>query len=132
MVCDLTYGENNDRRCERCGGELPARRRRWCSDTCGRAHADNHTWPAARQVALDRDGYRCVECGSGLELHVHHRVPVGDRGYGPGCQHHVDGLVTLCRAHHLDEHAWARQVESILTWADGRPARQLVLPGVAA
>ena len=132
MRCPLAHGANLNRRCAWCGDPLPARRRRWCTDACGRVYADNHTWTAARQAALDRDGYRCVECGSGLDLHVHHAVPVGPHGYGPGCHHHVDGLTTFCAAHHRDEHAWARQVQSILTWADGQPARQLVLPGIAA
>lgn len=64
---------------------------------------DQHHWPRARAAALERDGHRCRVCGTSVELHVHHVVPVnGDRS--PGCQHHLENLLTLCAWHHRLEH----------------------------
>lgn len=78
----------------------------------------NHWWTAARVAARKRDGDRCVRCGSDGEtrhgrplprrlrgLQVHHR---DERARGrhaqSSCAHHVDGLETLCKPDHLDEH----------------------------
>lgn len=117
--CPLAHGDNDERLCAWCGDPLPKGRRRWCSDECGRAYSDNHSWTSARQAAKERDGFRCAECGASYPLEVHHKDPVGARGYGHGCQHHLDGLVTLCRGHHLAaDHA--RRVEETVAWAEER------------
>lgn len=64
---------------------------------------EHHVWPRARAAALERDGHRCVECGTIAELHVHHVVPCeGDRS--PGCAHHQANLRTLCSWHHRLAH----------------------------
>lgn len=136
LRCDLAAGDHAGR-CSWCGAPLPGRRTRWCSDTCGRAFADNHCWTNARQAALERDGFRCRDGCVSLDLHVHHVTPVGDDGYSRGCQHHLDGLVTLCQGHHVEEHRFMRQVAAVLDWAehepftawsDGTPQMQLRLP----
>lgn len=127
LRCELAAGDEPGR-CSWCGAALPAGRRRWCSDEHGRAFADQHVWASARLAALERDGYRCREGCASLDLHVHHVTPVAGDGYGPGCTHHLDGLVTLCRWHHEEEHRFMREVETILTWADGTVSRQLALP----
>jgi hypothetical protein len=36
------------------------------------------------------------------QVEVHHVVPRAGAGYGSGCHHHVDGLVTLCHRHHAE------------------------------
>lgn len=39
---------------------------------------------------------------------MHHRTPVGQRGYTPGCQHHGDNLAVLCETHHHEQHRHMR------------------------
>lgn len=128
-ACPLAFGDNDERRCAWCGDPIGARRRRWCSDECGRAFSDNHAWTSAREAARERDGFRCQHetgygsiCGAAYPLEVHHVEPVGVRGYSNGCQHHVDGLVTLCRAHHLAADRELR-VERAVAWAEDRVRR---------
>lgn len=41
-------------------------------------------------------------CRDPEDPEVHHKVPVGKRGYLPGCIHHLDNLETLCHAHHVE------------------------------
>ena len=57
--------------CRGCGGELPKRRRAWCSDGCNRAYFD-FIWKRSPHVrtVLARDGFRCCRCG--LEPRVQH------------------------------------------------------------
>lgn len=35
-------------------------------------------------------------------VEVHHLVARHGAGYGSGCHHHVDGLITLCHRHHVE------------------------------
>lgn len=109
--------------CWACGAPTRAR---FCSTLCGQAYAREHVWTQARQDALERDWFVCVVCG-GPDVQVHHVEPLADPSLyaTPGCHHHPDGLVTLCRVHH-------REVHADLRFADGTPARQLALPLVAA
>lgn len=87
--------------CERCGGELTGRRRRWCSTNCSYQHAMNHRWSMARKAAVRRDRRRCVTCGSTVKLEVNHIVPRNGGGYGWGCHHHLGNLETLCHSCHV-------------------------------
>lgn len=94
----------------------------------------NHWWTYASHAARERDGDRCVVCGSqGVDygigargLEVHHVTPLHTltmtverwvyatqnevietrrvKHADGGCWHHVDGLVTLCKPHHLEAH----------------------------
>lgn len=129
--CDLARGSgrDGDGRCVTCGDLLPARRVRYCSDQCGRADADQHVWDQARQVALERDGFRCVRCGA-EDVEVHHVLALPDRSWyrRRSCAHHVAGLLTLCRSCHVEEHRFARQVAVTLDWACGTKAEQMRLP----
>jgi 5-methylcytosine-specific restriction endonuclease McrA len=50
---------------------------------------------AARRQAMQRDGNRCVECGSTQDLQVHHIVPRREGG-----SHELSNLITLCAACH--------------------------------
>lgn len=110
-----------------CGGPLPARRSRFCTDSCGAEFYANHRWAQARQAALERAGYRCERCGAvPLEgLQVHHRIEVDPaEGYGRlSCIHHQDNLEVLCPAEHREEHAFRHEVDRLV-----RTTRQLVLP----
>ena len=57
-------------------------------------------WDRARRAVLDRDGWRCVECGSPVDLEAHHLQPIG-RGGEP---YALGNLATLCRGCHIGEH----------------------------
>lgn len=58
-------------------------------------------WERNRLRALERDGHRCVRCGSARRLHVHHRKPWNDRQKHP---HALDNLETLCASCHRRSH----------------------------
>jgi len=91
-----------------CNKPLPPRRRKWCSDKCVKYYRrivdNNHDWNSARKAAKKRDGYKCVKCGKGKEakLEVNHKTPLVGSGYGFSCNHHLDGLETLCHSCHVE------------------------------
>lgn len=62
---------------------------------------ESQVWAANRLVVLERDGRRCVRCGSTHYLHVHHR-----EHWNPDdpATHEPDNLETLCAGCHRREH----------------------------
>lgn len=99
--------------CEVCGAPrlLDAR---WCSRECRRAWTREHVWAQARQARLARDGWECQRCGAPdwlTSLEVHHLVPVA--GYEAGCDHHLEGLATLCVGCHRADHRWLRSGDPV-------------------
>jgi len=50
---------------------------------------------ALKNEVKERDEHKCVICESGVDLHVHHKIPRALGGV-----HHVDNLVTLCSSCH--------------------------------
>ena len=74
----------------------------------------HHTpeWAVARALALDRDAYRCRECGRAGRMQVHHVVSLKDAG-----THDLENLVSYCREHHLDAHRQPTTA-SEREWAD--------------
>lgn len=61
------------------------------------AHFDGN-----RELVLERDDYKCTECGSTNKLIVHHKD-----GNGRGSKiknNELDNLVTLCRSCHVNVH----------------------------
>lgn len=54
-------------------------------------------WPALRQQALRRDGYKCVQCGAHGRLEVDHIKP--SRDY-PELAFDLDNLQSLCGSCH--------------------------------
>jgi 5-methylcytosine-specific restriction endonuclease McrA len=100
-----------DTECPWCGRALPPGRRRWCSDDCRADFVDNHFWSYARARAIERDRSTCQRCGTRRRtLEVHHVDPRLGQGYGAGCHHHVDMLLTLChRCHVAETNAQRRQ-----------------------
>jgi 5-methylcytosine-specific restriction endonuclease McrA len=120
-----------DGACAWCGGELPPRRRTWCSDRCGEKFWENHWWPVARQTAKRRDRYHCRRCGTRApkrpvqsahktrkaylaamrawrelkrtaRLEVNHIVPCRGKHHALDCAHHLDNLETLCPPCHKE------------------------------
>ena len=63
-----------------------------------------HFTATAKRRAMERDGGRCVWCGSTVDLTEDHIVPVRDGGRGT-----VDNLRTLC----LKCHTMLNEVEAI-------------------
>ena len=106
LQCNLAAGpfEPEDRLCDWCGGRLEGRRRRWCSDSCGRLAAQNHYFRQGRVRALRRDSFTCQACGKrGTGMQVNHIIPcLGKHSLG-GCWHHLDNLETLCKPCHQAE-----------------------------
>ena len=58
-------------------------------------------WKRVRRVVLKRDGWRCVECGHGGRLEVHHVHPLARSTADP---FDPADLRTLCRACHFAAH----------------------------
>ena len=58
------------------------------------------TWARVRRRILERDGYRCRECGCAGRLEVHHLIPL-ERG---GSALDPVNLLTLCRGCHIAVH----------------------------
>ena len=54
-------------------------------------------WAKLRRLALDRDGWRCRQCGKPGRLEVDHIMPLSQGGAALD----LDGLQTLCRDCHL-------------------------------
>lgn len=74
----------------------------------GRLHRYGPEWWEIRRAALQRDSYRCTDCGMsnaesrehyGEALSVHHIEP-----YDEGGSHDLDNLRTLCKGCHARQH----------------------------
>ncbi len=52
-----------------------------------------------RETIIERDGGRCVKCGCGDDLHIHHIIHRENGG-----TNNPDNLITLCAACHAEEH----------------------------
>ena len=60
--------------------------------------------PQLRKLVLERDNYKCVRCGRGIDevqLHCHHLTGVE---LNPVESADVDNCITLCKEHHKDAH----------------------------
>lgn len=70
---------------------------------------DGHTtpekadWAEIRLAVLARDNYRCTQCGSSDDLHVHHC-----QARRQGGTHQMDNLQTLCASCHAQTVSWGR------------------------
>ena len=62
-------------------------------------------WALARRAALDRDGWRCRDCGRAGRLEVDHVQPL-DRGSPP---FELSNLMTRCRVCHWEK-TWGERV----------------------
>lgn len=60
---------------------------------------DQARWQRVRRLALERDGWRCVQCGLRGRLDVDHIVPLR-RG---GATYDLANLQVLCRACHIEK-----------------------------
>lgn len=110
IECSASAWTGEPKRCNWCDAELTGRRTRWCSDECSNNFGRNHYWTWARNAAARRDDHRCQWPGCDKRYsQVHHKTPILGRHDIGGCHHHLDGLTSLCHAHHLDAHAQLRR-----------------------
>lgn len=72
-------------------------------------------WKTLRRAILDRDGWRCGECGRAGRLEVHHVRPTA-RG---GAMWDPANLRTLCRDCHFALHRAASASARAEAWARG-------------
>ena len=54
-------------------------------------------WQVLRRAALDRDGWRCRNCGKAGVLEVDHILRIEDGG----AEYDLDNCQTLCRSCHI-------------------------------
>lgn len=71
----------------------------------GRWALRDRRWPALRLMALRRDGWRCVQCGSRHRLEVDHIQSVATR---PDLAFTLDNTQTLCGSCHSKKTAIER------------------------
>ena len=64
------------------------------------AKVNRRRWAGVRMAALDRDRWRCQECGKAGLLEVHHVTPL-EHGGKP---YELANTTTLCRGDHIRIH----------------------------
>jgi 5-methylcytosine-specific restriction endonuclease McrA len=65
-------------------------------------YLDSEHWKARSNLARERDGRQCRDCGSKQNLNVHHLT------YDRLGEERLDDLITLCRGCHLARHPQAK------------------------
>lgn len=78
--------------------ELPIEEEVWLGQN------SNSEWHETRYPILERDGYRCQECGSTQDLDVHHIQARKDDG-----DDSPENLITLCKVCHAKTKSWGRK-----------------------
>ena len=67
------------------------------------------SWPTIRKQVLERDGYKCTQCGAAEELHnrlhAHHITPRSEGGPDD-----LENLTALCQECHYGVHREADRV----------------------
>jgi 5-methylcytosine-specific restriction endonuclease McrA len=63
-------------------------------------HFYGRNWKKQRQLVLKRDNYRCRQCGTTTNLHIHHIVKRKKFGNNELLANYHGNLITLCRACH--------------------------------
>jgi 5-methylcytosine-specific restriction endonuclease McrA len=66
--------------------------------------ADKERFSGNRVKTLERDGYKCTECGSTTNLQVHHKDESGRNKPKELRNDRLDNLVTLCGKCHIKRH----------------------------
>lgn len=105
-----TYRSNNPlelRACLVCGTVfIPTRAGKvYCSRACMKRHCNqvrgNKRYSGNRQLALERDDYKCVICGSKTALLIHHKDETGQTN---DPNNELTNLITICRTCHAQIH----------------------------
>ena len=69
----------------------------------GRTTPEKADWVEIRLAVLERDDYRCTQCGNKDNLHVHH-----SQARRQGGTHQMNNLQTLCGQCHAQTPSWGR------------------------
>ena len=99
--CPEMYGDNDQRKCVRCGAALTGKQQRWCSQECVNWYQQNHWFNVGRKVVAIAK--TCALCGDSLvgRVEVDHIEPAKGRHAICSCIHHLSNL----RAVHAVCHA---------------------------
>lgn len=93
---------------------LETRRERYAADEAvrkiARQLAERNRFNGLRTQALERDGYRCQECGTDEKLVVHHKIRRLERSKKDAISR-LEDLQTLCRRCHINVHRQAGDLE---------------------
>jgi endogenous inhibitor of DNA gyrase (YacG/DUF329 family) len=104
------YEENPkyEKTCVNCGkGFIPKRSDQiYCNPICQKTYSDRRykdeiRFGGNRELALKRDGYKCVLCGVKEGITVHHK---DGSGQSDNPNNELENLITLCRSTHCMEH----------------------------
>lgn len=57
-----------------------------------------------KQLCLERDRCKCIECGSSERLDVHHKDGNSWRKIGRLANNNLENLITLCHSCHMNHH----------------------------
>ena len=125
--------------CEVCGNHLKENSRKFCSEVCyysskkGRVvnrlfgsrnpkwnpNKKSRTYPSGylKKKVLERFQYKCLECGGGKDLHVHHIVP-----FKVCHTHRLDNLIVGCynchwNWHRLDRERYEKKMDFLKLYA---------------
>jgi len=68
-----------------------------------RTRRSSEAYAKWRNKILERDGFKCVECNSPEDIHVHHI-----KQYSEGIRYRIKNGngVTLCKSCHSNKHSW--------------------------
>jgi 5-methylcytosine-specific restriction endonuclease McrA len=69
-----------------------------------RNRADNDRFGGNRKIVLDRDGHKCILCGSNHQIQVHHKDEMGRNKPKEIQNNDINNLVTLCAKCHIKQH----------------------------
>ena len=105
-------GELDERRDERLA-RLLKQREEHLDDIGASELGPEPPWPQAREQALERDGRKCVQCGSEKDLQVDHICEQADGG-----SNYLDNLQTLCKSCHNKKTAESRRARRSLADSD--------------
>lgn len=62
-ACSVFRWDGDPGHCRACNGDLPHRRRTWCSAWCSEHYSRNHFWTQARPARIVLDDFTCQRCG---------------------------------------------------------------------
>lgn len=102
-ACPEMLGDNEEKRCVKCGTALTGRQQRWCSQDCVVWYVQNHQFNSARRAIQD-SATNCAMCGESLgeDIEVDHIEAAGGAHGVKSCVHHLSNLRALHTACHRE------------------------------
>lgn len=96
--------ENNKRYRERNHEKIKEYWRTEAYKTSRNKSIDKQRFGGNRIKALERDNYKCVECGTHELLQVHHKDEMGRNKPKQLQNNNLNNLITLCATCHINKH----------------------------